>query len=108
LRLLEAGIEPSVGSRDDSYDDTLAETVIGFFEPGVIRQRGPWRGFDDVEFAAPEWVWWFNHQRLLKPLGSLPPAEFKAQFLASQVTRSLRQRLRNELSDRLGAIQIAS
>lgn len=85
-RLLEAGIEPSVGSRGDSYDNALAETVIGLFKTEVIRQRGPWRGFDDVEFATLEWVWWFNHQRLLEPLGYLPPAEFEEQFLASQNT----------------------
>jgi transposase InsO family protein len=86
-RLLEAGIEPSVGSRGDSYDNALAETVIGLFKTEVIRQRGPWRGFDDVEFATLEWVWWFNHQRLLEPLGYLPPAEFEEQFLESQNTQ---------------------
>jgi transposase InsO family protein len=86
-RLLEAGIEPSVGSRGDSYDNALAETVIGLFKTEVIRQRGPWRGFDDVEFATLEWVWWFNHQRLLEPLGYLPPAEFEEQFLTSQNTQ---------------------
>jgi putative transposase len=85
-RLLEAGIEPSVGSRGDSYDNALAETVIGLFKTELIRQRGPWRGFDDVEFATLEWVWWFNHQRLLEPLGYLPPAEFEEQFLESQNT----------------------
>jgi transposase InsO family protein len=85
-RLLEAGIEPSVGSRGDSYDNALAETVIGLFKTEVIRQRGPWRGFDDVEFATLEWVWWFNHQRLLEPLGYLPPAEFEAQYRTSQNT----------------------
>jgi transposase InsO family protein len=83
-RLLEAGIEPSVGSRGDSYDNALAETVIGLFKTEVIRRRGPWRGFDDVEFATLEWVWWFNHQRLLEPLGYLPPAEFEAQYFRSQ------------------------
>jgi transposase InsO family protein len=85
-RLLQAGIEPSVGSRGDSYDNALAETVVGLFKTEVIRQRGPWRGFDDVEFATLEWVWWFNHQRLLEPLGYLPPAEFEEQFLESQNT----------------------
>lgn len=85
-RLLEAGIEPSVGSRGDSYDNALAETVIGLFKTEVIHHRGPWRSFDDVEFATLEWVWWFNHQRLLEPLGYLPPAEFEAQFLVSKNT----------------------
>jgi transposase InsO family protein len=85
-RLLEAGIEPSVGSRGDSYDNALAESVIGLFKTEVIRRRGPWRGFDEVEFATLEWVWWFNHQRLLEPLGYLPPATFEQNFLDSQNT----------------------
>ena len=85
-RLLDAGIEPSVGSRGGSYDNALAETVIGLFKTEVIRRRGPWRGFDDVEFATLEWVWWFNHQRLLEPLGYLPPAEFEEQFHRSPET----------------------
>lgn len=85
-RLLEAGIEPSVGSRGDSYDNALAETVIALFKTEVIRHHGPWRGFDDVEFATLEWVWWFNHERLLEPLGYLPPAEFEAQLLQAQDT----------------------
>lgn len=79
-RLLEAGIERSVGSRGDSYDNALAESVIGLFKTEVIHRRGPWRGFDDVEFATLEWVWWFNHHRLLEPLGYLPPAEYEEQF----------------------------
>jgi putative transposase len=79
-RLLEAGIEPSVGSRGDSYDNALAESVIGLFKTEVIRRRGPWRGFDDVEFATLEWVWWFNHQRLLEALGYVPPAEFEEHY----------------------------
>lgn len=79
-RLLEAGIEPSVGSRGDSYDNALAESVIGLFKTEVIHRRGPWRGFDDVEIATLEWVWWFNNQRLLEPLGYVPPAEFEEQF----------------------------
>ena len=79
-RLLEAGIEPSVGSRGDSYDNALAESVIGLFKAEVIHRRGPWRGFEDVEFATLEWVWWFNHHRLLEPLGYLPPAEFEQNF----------------------------
>ena len=79
-RLLDAGIEPSVGSRGDSYDNALAETVIGLFKTELIHRRGPWRGFDDVEFATLEWVWWFNHHRLLEPLGYLPPAEFEENF----------------------------
>ncbi len=80
LSVVEAGIEPSVGSRGDSYDNALAESVIGLFKTEVIHRRGPWRGFDDVAFATLEWVWWFNHQRLMEPLGYLPPAEFEEQL----------------------------
>jgi transposase InsO family protein len=79
-RLLEAGIEPSVGSRGDSYDNALAESVIGLFKAEVIHPRGPWRGFEDVEFATLTWVWWFNHHRLLEPLGYLPPAQYEENF----------------------------
>ena len=87
-RLLTAGIEPSVGSRGDSYDNALAETVIGLFKTEVIHRRGPWRGFEDVEFATLDWVWWFNHQRLLEPLGYLPPAEFENNYEKTGTTRS--------------------
>jgi putative transposase len=79
-RLAEAGIEPSVGSRGDSYDNALAESVIGLFKTELIRQTGPWRGLDDVEYATLEWVAWFNTQRLLEPLGYLPPAEYEEQY----------------------------
>ena len=79
-RLAEAGIEPSVGSRGDSYDNALAESVIGLFKTELIRQAGPWRGLDDVEYATLEWVAWFNTQRLLEPLGYLPPAEYEEQY----------------------------
>jgi putative transposase len=76
-RLAEAGIEPSVGTVGDSYDNSLAESVIGLFKTEVIRRRGPWRCIDDVEFAVLEWVDWFNHRRLLEPLGHVPPAEYE-------------------------------
>jgi putative transposase len=79
-RLAEAGIEPSVGSRGDSYDNALAESVIGLFKTELIRQTGPWRGLDEVEYATLEWVAWFNTQRLLEPLGYLPPAEYEEQY----------------------------
>lgn len=79
-RLAEAGIEPSVGSRGDSYDNALAESVIGLFKTELIRQAGPWHGLDDVEYATLEWVAWFNTQRLLEPLGYLPPAEYEEQY----------------------------
>jgi transposase InsO family protein len=79
-RLAEAGIEPSVGSIGDSYDNALAESVIGLFKAEVIRLSGPWRSLEDVEFAVLEWVWWFNHTRLFEPLGYLPPAEYEEAF----------------------------
>jgi transposase InsO family protein len=79
-RLAEAGAAPSVGSVGDAYDNALAESVIGLYKTEVIRRRGPWRSFDDVEFATLEWVAWFNTQRLLEPLGYVPPAEFEATY----------------------------
>jgi transposase InsO family protein len=79
-RLAEAGIESSVGSVGDSYDNALAESVIGLFKTEVIQRRGPWRGFDAVEYATLEWVDWFNRRRLLEPLGYVPPVEFEAAF----------------------------
>ncbi|MGE0706185.1 MAG: IS3 family transposase [Vicinamibacterales bacterium] len=79
-RLADAGIECSVGSRGDAYDNALAESVIGLFKTEVIRRRGPWRSLDAVEFATLEWVDWFNHRRLLEPIGYLPPAEFEARY----------------------------
>jgi putative transposase len=79
-RLAEAGIEPSVGSRGDSYDNALAETIIGLFKTEVIRRRGPWRSLEDVEFATLEWVWWFNYHRLLGPIGHVPPAEYEEAY----------------------------
>lgn len=85
-RLAEAGIEPSVGSRGDSYDNALAESVIGLYKTEVIRHAGPWRGLDDVEFATLEWVSWYNTQRLMEPLGYQPPAEFEEQFHRAQTT----------------------
>jgi transposase InsO family protein len=79
-RLADAGIEPSVGSIGDSYDNALAETIIGLYKTEVIRQRGPWRNIESVEFATLEWVDWFNHRRLFQPIGDLPPAEFEAAY----------------------------
>ena len=76
-RLAEAGIEPSVGSVGDSYDN--AETINGLYKAEVIHRRGPWRGFEAVEFATLEWVDWFNNRRLLEPIGNIPPAEAEAR-----------------------------
>ena len=79
-RLAEAGIEPSVGSVGDSYDNALAETIIGLYKTEVIRQQGPWRGIDAVELATLEWVDWFNHRRLFEPIGNMPPAEKEDEY----------------------------
>ena len=82
-RLAEAGIEPSVGSVGDSYDNALAETIIGLFKTEVIHHRGPWRHLEAVEYATLEWVDWFNHRRLLEPIGNVPPAELEATYYHS-------------------------
>jgi putative transposase len=79
-RLAEAGIAPSVGSCGDSYDNALAESVIGLFKTEVIRRKGPWRHLEAVEFATLDWVDWFNHRRLLEPIGYVPPAEYEARY----------------------------
>ena len=79
-RLAEAGIEPSVGSRGDSYDNALAETINGLYKAEVVHRRGPWKTKQSVELATLEWVAWFNHHRLMGPLGHVPPAEFEANY----------------------------
>lgn len=81
-RLAQAGIEPSVGSIGDSYDNALAESINGLYKTEVIRRRSPWRSFEAVEFATLEWVDWFNHRRLLEPIGNVPPAEAEARYYA--------------------------
>jgi putative transposase len=82
-RLAEAGIEPSVGSVGDSYDNALAETINGLYKAEVIHRRGPWRSFEAVEFATLEWVDWFNNRRLLEPIGNIPPAEAEERYYAT-------------------------
>ena len=79
-RLTAAGIAPSVGSRGDSYDNALAESVIGLFKTEVIHRKGPWRHLEAVEFATLHWVDWFNTRRLLEPIGYVPPAEYEARY----------------------------
>ncbi|BCO31959.1 transposase [Thiohalobacter sp. COW1] len=86
-RLAEMGIEPSVGSKGDSYDNALAETINGLYKAELIHRRGPWKSPESVELATLEWVAWFNHHRLMEPLGYIPPAEAEADYyqqLASQ------------------------
>jgi putative transposase len=79
-RLAEAGAACSVGSRGDSFDNALAETIIGLYKTELIRRGGPWKGLDQVEYATLEWVDWFNHRRLLEPIGHIPPAELEAAY----------------------------
>ena len=83
-RLAEAGIEPSVGSVGDSYDNALAESINGLYKTEVIRRRGPWRSLEAVEFATLEWVEWFNNRRLLEPIGNIPPAEAETRYYADR------------------------
>jgi transposase InsO family protein len=79
-RLAEAGVEPSVGSKGDSYDNALAETINGLYKAELIHRRAPWKTREAVELATLEWVTWFNHHRLLEPLGYIPPAEAEANY----------------------------
>jgi transposase InsO family protein len=79
-RLADAGIVSSVGSVGDSYDNAMAETIIGLFKTEVIRSRGPWKNVDEVEYATLEWVDWFNNRRLLEPIGDIPPAELEQAY----------------------------
>ena len=77
-RLAEAGIESSVGSVGDSYDNAMAESIIGLYKTEKIWPRGPWKNLDEVEYATLEWVDWYNNRRLLEPIGNIPPIEFEA------------------------------
>jgi putative transposase len=88
-RLAEAGAVTSVGSRGDSYDNALAETVIGLYKTELIRRRGPWKGLDQIEYATLEWVDWFNHRRLLEPIGHVSPAEFEAAYHQREAQSSI-------------------
>ena len=83
-RLEEAGAVTSVGSKGDSYDNAMAETLIGLYKTELIRRRGPWKGIDDVEYATLEWVDWFNHRRPLEPIGYVRPAEVEAAYRSKE------------------------
>jgi transposase InsO family protein len=87
-RLAEADIEPSVGSVGDSFDNALAESVIGLYKTELIRNKGPWQNLDQVEYATLEYINWFNHRRLLEPIGDIPPAEKEANH-HNQTTKAL-------------------
>jgi putative transposase len=88
-RLAEAGIEPSVGSVGDSYDNALAETIIGLYKTELIYKEGPWRGMEQVELATLEWVDWFNNCRLFEPIGNIPPFEYEALYYQQQETPAM-------------------
>jgi putative transposase len=83
-RLAETGAVNSVGSRDDSYNNALAETIIGLYKAELVRNRSPWRGLDDLEYATLEWIDWFNHRRLFEAHGQIPPAEFEENYYRRQ------------------------
>jgi transposase InsO family protein len=87
--LAEAGIAASVGSVGDPYDNALAETINGLYKTEVIRHRGPWKTLEDVEYATLEWVDWFNHRRLLEPIGNVPPAELEMEYYRQQPSQAL-------------------
>jgi putative transposase len=101
-RLVEAGIEPSVGSRGDSYDNAMAESIIGLFKAEVIQRKGPWRHLEAVEFATLTWVDWFNTRRLFGPIGYVPPAEYEVNYYAQ-----LHRRVTNEAGVATGILQPA-
>lgn len=87
-RLDEAGAVRSVGSKGDSYDNALAETIIGLYKTELIRNRGPWKNLDEVEFATLEWIDWFNHRRILEPIGNIPPAELEAIYWEGKTNKN--------------------
>ena len=88
-RLAGAGAVASVGSRGDSYDNAMAESTIGLYKAELVRNRGPWRGLDDLELAILEWVDWFNHRRLHGEIGMVPPADFEASHYRQNVSAEL-------------------
>jgi len=88
-RLAEAGMQPSVGSRGDSYDNALAETINGLYKAEIIHKRGPWKSVDEVEFATLEWVDWFNNRRLLTSIGDMPPAEYEAAYYQQETDSAM-------------------
>jgi putative transposase len=94
------------GTRGDSFDNALAETIIGLYKTELIRRRGPWKGIDDVEDATLEWVDWFNHRRLLEPIGHLRPAEFEAAFQSEEDPATLLD-ASNRVSDQPGAVHFS-
>ena len=105
-RLAEAGVEPSVGSVGNSYDNALAETINGLYKTEVIHRRSPWRSFEAVEFATLAWVDWFNNRRLLAPIGNIPPAEAEEQYYAQLEAMPIAAQDSNQTaSGKTGAVQ---
>ncbi len=88
-KLAQAGIQASVGSVGDRYDKALAEIINGLYKAEVVHRCGPWRNFQDVEYASLTWVNWFNNHRLDQPIGNIPPAEPEADYYARLVTLKL-------------------
>ena len=103
-RLAEAGLEPSVGSVGDSYDNALAETINGLYKAEVIHRRDPWRSMEAVEYATLEWVDWFNNRRLLEPIGNIPPAEAEAAYYAELEEQAIAANLNKIASGVIGAV----
>jgi putative transposase len=97
-RLAQAGIEPSVGSKGDSYDNALAETINGLYKAELIHRRGPWKTREAVELATLEWVSWFNHHRLMGPIGYIPPAEAEENYWREQERQAITKRSTTELA----------
>lgn len=88
-RLDQEGINPSVGSKGDSYDNALAETINGLYKAELINRRGPWKNRESVELATLQWEHWFNHVRRLKPIWGIPPAEAEANYLKQLAAASI-------------------
>jgi transposase InsO family protein len=94
-----------VGSRGDSYDNALAETIIGLYKTELVRRRGPWRGLDEVEYATLEWVDWFNHRRLLEPIGHVPRPSSRPPTIEGR-TPAAPPHSRTRASDGPGAVHL--
>jgi putative transposase len=84
-RLAEVGVVRSVGSRGDSYDNALAESVNGLYKAELVYRQGPWRGIEDLELATLRWVDWYNHRRLFSAIGYVPPVEYEANHYRETV-----------------------
>ena len=97
--------EPSVGSRSDSYDNALAETIIGLFKTEAVRRHGPSRSLEDVEFATLKWVWWFNYHRLLEPIGDVPPVEYEGDYYRTLEAQAEGVHSIHRVSNNPGAVQ---